>query len=692
MRLKVLLKSILSISALSLVLVLNQNCSQAYHAEGSGDFSSVSSSSDALFVAAKQVIASNCASCHQSTVRIMYGSAQEYIGAGLIQPGQPDKSLLITRLKNFAGSSLSDMPRGGSLPDSDYQILRRWILDLGAANSGPFLCEGEKRLADVRVAKPEFMSERQWHNTLSDILRRILPAQGDSLFLTHVQNIQFPAVDVRYVRNSSDMNAGVLKIIFDASGTLAEEVAKTHAPTFIQNAIGLKPGTCAVVDPMNLSVECQKQLVRNLGELFYRRPLSEGAGNNEVANLQQEFQIALDSQNGLNNLLFRFLMAPDFLFRVENHGSEMSSPSNMLKLSSYEVASRLSYKYWNTMPDKTLYQMASAKNLGVDANFAEALTYVLNSPRISDSAREFAYGYFVLSKTPHFNPATESFRFYNDANVTFDENMTVAMNDEVQTMMSYLVQNSGGLEDLFDTDISFTRYKPLMDVYGISAAAPVNMTPGNVVRFPANTRSGVLTRGALLANGSGEQHIIHRAIRIKRDLMCMNQEPPPADTTPLVPLTPQQYQTFTVRERVAHNTGGGSCISCHQSINPWGYGLTFYNGLGYFKKTELALTVTGQTTGAVLDLDARSDTRGLISEGALVTGGLELSHLVSGAGATQTCFAKNYATYFYGHNVSADADGCFLNKMVSMIRNKGPLKEIMGVGAYEKDFRYKKID
>ena len=318
------------------------------------------------------------------------------------------------------------------------------------------------------------------------------------------------------------------------------------------------------------------------------------------------------------------------------------------------------------------------------------MNYFLSSPRVDSSLKEFAHGYLVLNKTPVFNPATSSLNFFNDG-IPFDSAMTNAMNAEAQELVSYIARSNGKFSDLFTTDISFARHAPLMQVYGVTAAAPATITPLNAVRMPAGTRAGILTRAALLSESSGGQHLIHRAVRIKRDLLCISQAPAPADVMPLVPLTPAQYESYTFRQRTAHDTGTGSCFGCHQTINPWAYPLSKYNGLGFYKNTEPAFTSTGMLTGSQLPTDSTSDLSPVMSGGGMVSDAIQFSAVIASRPEAQTCFTKNYASYFLGREPDVEKEGCRLNKMFSLIK-AGNLKDAISSIATDVEFRHRKLD
>ena len=693
---------IYSVAAVTLI-VFGQNCSNGFGVDEKFlDFGSLGLSSSAEFISAKAILKNNCTSCHSgagsaSGSPMDLGTEQQFALSGLVVAGNPDQSKLIQRLRNFTGTSAltRDMPRGSSLSDSDYQSLRRWVMAMGTSspsNSNPYACNIDTLDNKVMVNELQLLSDVQYSNTIKDFLALTVPNSASAIYAAAVAPIPIPTNSgARYPRNMGDLTPEKLQAFFNISDKLAAEVTNaTYAQTFLNNVVALNPGACVNPSLNSLSSDCIDQVIRNLGLRLYHRPLLEGASANEVTEFKREFSFASDKALAISNLVMRMMMSQNFLFRMEDQEIESATNPKLLQLSSYSVANRLSYTFWNTMPDQSLLDMARNRNLQDGVNFSEAMNYVLSSPKIESSLKEFAYGYLLLNKTPVFNPNTTSLGFFNEG-ITFDANMTKAMNAEAQDLVSYVTRSNGKFGDLFTTDISFTSYAPLMQVYGVSAPAPANITSQNAVRMPAGTRAGILTRAALLSEGSGGQHLIHRAARIKRDLLCIAQPAAPANTIPPVPLTEQEFQTMTFRQRFTQNTGSGVCFSCHQSINPWGYPLSKYNGLGFYKQTEPAFNMNGTLTGAQLPLDSNSDLSAVLSGGGPVNDAIQFSEIVSNRPEAQTCFTKNYASYVLGHEPDLQKEGCRLNKMYNFIKS-GSIKDAISGIATDLEFRHRKID
>lgn len=701
-RLLIARKVLICAFSAAVVLVFGQNCSNGFTPEIYLDHLSSNSPSSAEFTASKAILTNRCASCHgaggsQSHTRLDLATEQQFTLSGFVIAGKPDESKLLQRLRNYSGNSaLKDMPPTGPIPDSEYQTLRRWIMAMGATTtpeSNPYACNANEPIDNkVLFSKIQALSDLQYTNTIKDFLALTVPTTASGIYSRAVAPVTIPTnTSARYPRNISDVSKDRLMAYFNISDKLATELTNsTNAQTFLAKIISFNSGACFNPTLTVLSSDCVNQFVRNLGLRLYRRPLIEAGAINELEAFKQEFALTADRAKAMSNLIMRMMMSQNFLFRMEDQ--EIQSPTNpkLLQLSSYAVANRLSYTFWNTMPDETLLGYARNGSLQDDLRFAEAMNYVLSSAKVDSSYKEFAQGYLLLNKTPVFSSSTSSLQHFNNG-IQFDLAMTKAMNSEAEELVSYIAKNNGKFNDLFTTDISFARHTPLMQVYGVTMPAPPTITPQNAVRMPAGTRAGILTRAALLAEESGGQHLIHRAVRIKRDLLCISQAPAPADVNPVVPLTPAQYQTYTFRQRTAHDTGTGSCFACHQTINPYGFPLSKYNGLGFYSNTEPAFTSTGILTGAQLPTDSTSDLTGVLSGVGQISDAIQFSSVIGSRPEAQRCFTTNYASYFLGREPDVEKEGCRLNKMFSIIK-AGTLKDAMSSIATDVEFRHRKID
>ena len=687
---------ILSFGAV-LVLTFGQNCSPGFVVDDSF-FNSLSLSAESVeFLAAKSVMQQKCNSCHGSTaapeLRFDFANEQQFLLSGLIVAGSPDQSKLIRRLRNYQGTVTglpANMPTSGPLSADEYSIMRRWVASAAYAGEfAPYTCNANESTSNrVLASDVKSLGRAQYKNTIQDFLAMTVPAYAQGIYQRSTQDVVWPFEGIaRYTRTVGEIDKPNLAAMFTVADNIGRELSQSSViTTFVSKVISLNPGRCVYTSVETLSADCKDQFVRNLGVYLYRRPLLETGEVNEVQTFGAEFTLNADNASAVSSLVVRFMMSQNFLFQMEDQETRSTADPNLLQLSSFSIVNRLSYTFWNSMPDEALLQMAASNDLQIDTRFLSALEYVMANANSDRSAKEFANGWLLLRKAPNFAASSEDL-----PSVAFDANMRAAMVSEAEDLVAYTVRSGGSFPDIFNTDISFTRYTPLMQVYGVSAPAPTTITAQNAVRMPVGSRAGILTRAALLAESNGRQHLIRRAIRLKRDLLCLSTPPPPADTSVPVPLTEAQIQSYTLRQQFSHNTGSGICVSCHQSINPFGYALSKYDGFGMYGQTEHAKSSTGVSTGVLLPTDSQSDLGVALPGAPSVSNAVELSSVVSDRREAQACFAKNYATYLLGRDANPAREGCRLNKVIRYLGRQNQVKDALTALATDREFRLRRL-
>ncbi len=650
--------------------------------------------SESSFESAKRVLSKNCVSCHQaggaaSATPLNFKNEEEFVASGLVSPGSPDRSKLIFRLRNYikSGAGLKNMPPNTTLPEADYDALFRWVTTLNL-EKGPFTCKAEPGKEDVVSNHAKRLSLVQYKNTLNDLLLRFLPAGDVQAILPSIlSGANFPTDSgERYKRWDNNFDQAHIRAFFSVADQLSQKlVEETYYAKFVSGIIKAFAGECMQLDVNNLSSSCQRQLVRNLGLRMFRRPLIEDGDDNEL-DLMTELN-AGDNRDGVANLMMRLLLAPAFLMQVEDHESAVEGVDDLLKLSDYAIINRLSYTFWNTMPDETLFAIADEKDLHSEAVFEAALDHVFSQDqRLSHSVREFMHDGLMLEETPHFKVDTEAARLMAGG-ITFDDQMRTDMINEIEELGEYVTRTDLGFADLFTTNISFARTPELMKLYGVKEPAPMTVTPENAVKM---ARTGLLTRAGLLATESGAQNPVMRGIRLRREFMCLAVNPPPADNPDV--LTPPPYDpTKTIRERFDIKTSPTLCMGCHRVINPLGFVLSNYNGFGIHQTMEPAFAEDGTFNNQYLPVDSKVDLSDVFEPGSTAESAHQLSQLIAERVETKKCFAEEFSKYALLRAPQPEIEGCRLNRMFRYLHGEASLKDFMRSLARDPQFRHRKI-
>jgi len=412
--------------------------------------------------------------------------------------------------------------------------------------------------------------------------------------------------------------------------------------------------------------EAARAFITSFGKRAYRRPLTD----DEVARYEQVFAdgVAIleggtDFEKGVRLCLQAFLQSPHFLYRVE--ASTETNSDGLILLSDWEIASKLSYMLWNTMPDDALFAAAEAGELSTpDGILAQA-------QRMFDADREAAHE-MVRSFHSQLYQFDHYYDLYKDPAIfpSFTPDVGADMEREAEMFVDDVVFSGGGLVELLTSRTTFVNAE-LAAIYGLEGDFPADELVE--VTLDASERAGLLTRlGFLAANATPkEQNTIHRGVFVNLRLMC-NKLPAPPDNVP--PLPPAD-QFDTNRERVEAHTGEGTCgAGCHATlINPPGYTLESYDAVGAFQTMEKGATIDTATTW------------GIDGEQVAVADAIELSEAIAGSDQAHLCYAMRLLEYSYGRQ-SQDGDEVTIDDLAAASKD-GSIQALVLALTQTKAFR-----
>lgn len=673
-------------------------CTSAFESFHRGkvlDEASQSSESQYL-TEAKAILEAKCASCHNasggsSSFRLDYQTDAEFIAQGVFVPGSLSQSRLILRLKNYDGASpVKDMPRGDSLTDAEYQILVQWVNDPRSAVediANPFICEN----SDHRIPEnAKRLSKRQYLNTLTDLIRQFLPGNAGNTIINNFVNINSLPNDVgtNFRRQDTDVTSTRLRGYFTIADSISAAMTSSqNIGTLLSSVTQWNPGSCGSPNVSNLSQACRQKFIENLGLFSHRRPLSPA----QIADYQQEFQAAPDTRTALENIVFRFLMAPHFLFHIENNETQTSG--NNYNLSSWSIASRLSYMFWNSMPDAELLRLAASNDFQQQVAFEQALTYVFSrKDKMADFLNEFTGEWLHFDRFKDFNnTGTQKYQMLTngmDMDVLRSE-----MENEVTELVRYTAGSNGSFTDLFTSNISFARTPSLMSVYDQSIAAPTNTTEVNAVRFPAGERAGLLTRAALLTHGSENANLVQRGIFIRRELLCLELSQPPSDLQDEIDnVADERNPLLTTRQNLENATSAKACVSCHSLINPFGFALSNYNAFGKYETSEPLFNNEGTFLNQHATVDPHVDLSLVVPGQGSQNNPVEYSESIANSRDTRACFTKKFYQYATRRTPASEVNPCQQARIFDSTSKDKSLMDIFRSFANHLQFRTRRIE
>jgi hypothetical protein len=364
---------------------------------------------------------------------------------------------------------------------------------------------------------------------------------------------------------------------------------------------------------------CARKVLDAFVPLAWRRPVA----TTEVDALMASVTLATTQtdpvEQGLKIALRSVLMSPHFIFRVEKDPSPTSGTGH--PLAAYEIASRLSYFIWSSMPDAELFAAAKAGTLGQTASLQTQVTRMLASPKAAALSDNFAGQWLYTRQISDSAPDPKLFP-------AFDDSLRSAMKLEVEAMFREVVANGMPADKLLTADFTFANDR-LAKHYGLP---PVGSTTPVKVSLAGTTRGGILSQGAFLTVTSHENRTspVLRGKWILNQLLCLSVPPPPPDVN--VTLDPAK-STGTLRQQMEAHRANPACATCHKQMDPIGLGLENFDAIGTHRTLDQGLAI---------------DSSGELPDGRKFNGAQELSTLVASDINFGRCMTEQLYTYALG--------------------------------------------
>ena len=348
--------------------------------------------------------------------------------------------------------------------------------------------------------------------------------------------------------------------------------------------------------------QCAREILSKLMMRAYRRPVQPEDLERPMA-FFREGRDSGDFDAGIQVALSSILITPSFLFRVEQE-PEGLEPGTPYQINDLELASRLSFFLWSSLPDDELLDHAIAGRLHQPEFLDAQVDRMLKDKRSNALVTNFASQWLYLRNLDSITP---DLRLFPD----FDDNLRQAFRTETELFFSSIKDEDRSVLDLLKADYTFlnerlARHYGVPHVYG-SRFRRVQLSPGS-------HRGGLLRQGSILTVTSYATRTspVIRGHWILKNLMSSEPPPPPADVPALKDNT--VAANLSVRERLAEHRANAACASCHNLMDPVGFSLEHYDAVGRWRETEFGKPV--DATGGLPDGRKFSGVQGL-EEGLL---------------------------------------------------------------------------
>jgi hypothetical protein len=423
--------------------------------------------------------------------------------------------------------------------------------------------------------------------------------------------------------------AGVDDLYAKAGGRRDDFENVTINGPFNATGLGDTPSRRAifVCHPQNAAGEapCARQILAHLATRAFRRPLR--ADDPAVEQLMQFYAAGRqekDFETGIQQGIARLLSDPQFLYRMEADRPDLADGS-IYRVSDVELASRLSFFLWSTIPDEELLKVASENRLSDPKVLEQQVRRMLADPRSSELVENFVGQWLHLRELRNAQPSDRD----------FDENLRQAFQQETQMLFANIVHEDRPVLDLLDADYTFVNER-LARHYGINGVRGSYMRR---VSLPQNSpRRGVLGQGSILTVTSvGDRTSpVMRGAWVMENLMgAPVPRPPPgveADLKAEVSAKPS-----TVRERLERHRTSPSCASCHAIMDPIGFSLENFDLVGRWRDHDGASPL---------------DTSGKLADGTPLSSPQALrAALLARKDSFVTAFTEKLLTYALGRRI-----------------------------------------
>jgi hypothetical protein len=336
---------------------------------------------------------------------------------------------------------------------------------------------------------------------------------------------------------------------------------------------------------------CAADILRTLAAQAYRRPVND----EDLESLLSYYDAgrkAGDFETGIERGLQFILGHPEFVFRTEAEPANLRA-GEAYRISDLELASRLSYFLWSSVPDSELIQLASENRLGDPAVLERQVRRMLADPRSHEFVKNFAGQWLELRNLQSSTPTTILFP-------DFDDNLRQAMRTETEMLFESIMREDRSAVDLLTADYTFVnerlaRHYGIRNVYG-SQFRRVQLS-GEL-----DARRGLLGKGStlLVTSVADRTSPVQRGKWVLTNILGVVPPEPPPNVPPLKEKSSTQTvsEEQTMRERMEEHRTNAACASCHKMMDPIGFTLENFDAVGRWRTTQFGrkLDATGQLT------------------------------------------------------------------------------------------------
>jgi len=389
---------------------------------------------------------------------------------------------------------------------------------------------------------------------------------------------------------------------------------------------------------------CAREILSRFARRAWRRPVTKEEVDRLLRFLPLAKQHGDPPEVGVKLALRSVLLSPHFLFRVEKDPDPSSTEPH--RLTAFELASRLSYFLWSSMPDEALLQAAEQGQLGTPQELEAQVRRMLADPKAQALVANFA-GQWLFTRA--LDSAEPDRALYG----AFNEPLRQAMRRETELVFQEFITGDHKLRDLLDAPFTYVN-DPLAAHYGL----PLPGTGDAFQRVDLTAhpeRRGVLGHGSLLTVTSNPDRTspVQRGVWVLEQLLCSAPPPPPPNVENLPPAV---NPDMTMKERMALHRTLPQCQGCHLLMDPLGLALENYDPIGRWRTREVS--------------GAPVDATGDLPDGTVLAGAEQMRRFVKDDPKLPACLTEHLLTYALGRGLSED-EQCAVREIAATAEASG---------------------
>jgi hypothetical protein len=528
-----------------------------------------------------------------------------------------------------AGNPVGEQPPGvgGGVPGAGGTT----AISGSAASAGGGALPSQSCTVTPGRAPMRRLSRFEYNNTVRDLV-------GDTTFPANA----LPSEELGNGFGNDADSQEVVASLVEQYVTVAEKIAASATRS---DKLGALAACASQVTDAASETACARTIAETFTPKAWRRPLATGEADGLVS-LFTSVRAANDFAASVATMLEAILQSPEFLYRPEL-GVPVAGRTDVERPTGDEMASRLSYLFWGSMPDDALRAAAAAGELDSPSGVRAQAQRLLADPRAREVVRFFFDKLLPIESLAQLERDKATYG-------TFSGKIGSLMRTETQTFLENEIFNgSGTWPGAFTANYTYVNQE-LAAFYGLTGVAGDAFQ--KVMLDPSTHRGGLLTQAGILAGPihTNSSNPVVRGSFIVQKLMCQVIPKPTGDIAAKV-TPPDPSSAASARQRFTTHSSDTVCRGCHLNMDPFGFALENYDPVGLWRDRENGVTIDASASAPIL---------------GQFNGALEMEAQLAGSEQVQNCFATQWMNFGYGRTLT-DAEACSVESVRTKFKDTG---------------------